>query len=84
MLLLFAAPPLVAAAAGALAIRDPRYAAAAAPALLAWAVMARVHRPAVKFFGLPGVRAWTLPLAGALYGLMTLDSALRGGRGDWR
>jgi hypothetical protein len=46
--------------------------------------MARVHRPAVKFFGLPGVRAWTLPLAGALYGLMTLDSALRGGRGDWR
>jgi hopene-associated glycosyltransferase HpnB len=84
MLLLFAAPPLVAAAAGALAIRDPRYAAAAAPALLAWAVMARVHRPAVKFFGLPGVRAWTLPLAGALYGLMTLDSALRGRRGDWR
>ncbi len=55
--------------------------------MLALAVMRGVYAPAVRFFELPCHRAWTLPLAGALYGLMTLDSALRHARGagvQWR
>ncbi|MGH7963056.1 MAG: glycosyltransferase [Candidatus Binatia bacterium] len=43
----------------------------------AWLLMALVYRPAVHFFGLSGLWAWTLPLAGILYGAMTVDSALR-------
>ena len=53
----------------------------------AWVLTAVVYRPAVRFFGLPTVRIWTLPLAGLLYGAMTLDSALRyamGRRIGWR
>jgi len=84
LLLMFAVPPLLVAAGAAMAALDRRYAGVAALGLLAWAAMAAVHAPAPRFFGLSGVRAWTLPLAGALYGLMTLDSALRGGRKDWR
>lgn len=45
--------------------------------LLVWALMAFVYRPAVRFFALPMRWSWTLPLAGALYGAMTIDSALR-------
>ncbi|MBM4258378.1 MAG: glycosyltransferase [Deltaproteobacteria bacterium] len=53
----------------------------------AWAVAAFVYRPAIRFFGLPPVRIWTLPLAGLLYGAMTVDSAWRyitGRRIGWR
>ncbi|HSJ73186.1 MAG TPA: glycosyltransferase, partial [Miltoncostaeaceae bacterium] len=51
----------------------------------AWAVMAAVALPAVRAFGLPRRWALALPLAGALYALMTVDSALRGPRGGgWR
>jgi hopene-associated glycosyltransferase HpnB len=53
----------------------------------AWEIMAMVYRPAVRFFGLPGVRCWSLPLAGVLYGAMTVDSAVRhvaGMRIGWR
>jgi len=53
----------------------------------AWLLTAVVYRPAVRFFALPTVRTWTLPLAGLLYGAMTLDSALRhatGRRIGWR
>jgi len=53
----------------------------------AWLLTAVVYRPAVRFFVLPTVRTWTLPLAGLLYGAMTLDSALRhatGRRIGWR
>jgi len=53
----------------------------------AWLLTALVYRPAVQFFALPAVCAWTLPLAGLLYGAMTLDSALRhvtGRRIRWR
>ena len=46
--------------------------------------MATLYRPAPRFFDLSGFRAWALPLVGMLYGLMTLDSALRGSRKDWR
>jgi hopene-associated glycosyltransferase HpnB len=55
--------------------------------LCAWGLMAAVYRPAVRFFSLPGVWSWTLPLAGLLYGAMTIDSALQyvaGQRTAWR
>jgi hypothetical protein len=51
----------------------------------AWAVMATVALPAAGAFGLPRRWALALPLAGLLYALMTVDSALRGPRGGgWR
>ena len=53
----------------------------------AWLIAALVYRPAIRFFGLPVARIWMLPLAGLLYGAMTLDSALRyaaGRRIGWR
>lgn len=55
--------------------------------LSAWAVMALVYRPAVRFFHLPACWSWTLPVAGVLYEGMTLDSAIRhvvGLRIGWR
>jgi hopene-associated glycosyltransferase HpnB len=53
----------------------------------AWTVMAMVYRPAVRFFLLPLVWCWTLPIAGVLYEGMTVDSAIRyatGKRIGWR
>jgi hopene-associated glycosyltransferase HpnB len=53
----------------------------------AWAVMTLVYRPAVRFFRLPALWCWTLPIAGVLYEGMTVDSALRyltGLRIGWR
>jgi hopene-associated glycosyltransferase HpnB len=58
-----------------------------ASGLGAWAIMARVYRPAVRFFRLPFLWCWTLPIAGVLYEGMTLDSAIRhvtGLRIGWR
>jgi hopene-associated glycosyltransferase HpnB len=55
--------------------------------LCAWTAMTVVYRPAVRFFGLPNAWRWTLPLAGVLYGAMTVDSAVRhvaGIRIGWR
>jgi hopene-associated glycosyltransferase HpnB len=55
--------------------------------LLSLIVMRVVYGPAVQFFKLPGVFAFSLPMAGMLYGLMTLDSALRHARkarSEWR
>ncbi|MCW8129695.1 MAG: glycosyltransferase [Planctomycetota bacterium] len=49
----------------------------AAHGFFAWGLMAAVYRPATEFFGLSRAWSWTLPLAGVLYGGMTLDSALR-------
>ena len=52
-----------------------------------WAIMMMVYRPAIHFFDLPNGRSWTLPLAGVLYGAMTVDSAVRyvtGMRIGWR
>jgi hypothetical protein len=40
--------------------------------------MAAVALPAVRAFALPARWALALPLAGVLYALMTIDSALRG------
>ncbi len=79
--LMFAAPPagvtagVAGAVAGAAGWPLPLAAGAAA-----WAVMAVVATPAVRAFGLPAGWALTLPLAGVLYALMTVDSALRGGQ----
>jgi hopene-associated glycosyltransferase HpnB len=84
MTLMFAAPPLLLAGGLALAALEPRALSAAAAGLASWALLAALYRPAVRFFGLSGARALALPLVGALYGLMTLDSALRGGRRDWK
>ena len=84
MLLMFGVPPLLFASGCALIVRDPRYLGAAALGLCSWALMAALHASAPRFFGLSRLRAWTLPVAGALYALMTLDSALRGSRKDWR
>lgn len=84
MTLMFAVPPVVLAAGLALAMIDPTYLQAAIHGFAAWTVMASIHRPAARFFGLLDARALALPLVGALYALMTLDSAVRGGRGDWR
>ncbi len=53
----------------------------------AWALMAVVYRPAVRFFHLPLSWCWTLPVAGVLYEGMTVDSAIRyatGRRIGWR
>jgi len=50
---------------------------------LAWLCSSVAARPAVRHFGLGSGWSWVLPIAGTLYGAMTLDSALRGG-GDWR
>ena len=55
--------------------------------ILAWALLAHLFRPAVTFFQLRAGWRWTLPLAGLLYGGMTLDSACQhlGGKGSgWR
>jgi hopene-associated glycosyltransferase HpnB len=55
--------------------------------MLSLAIMRRVYGPAVRFFNLDSYYAYTLPMAGTLYGLMTLDSALRHARGrrlEWR
>jgi hopene-associated glycosyltransferase HpnB len=51
---------------------------------LAWAVAAVVYLPTLRLYGLTGLRAVTLPLAGLLYGAMTVDSALRHARGERR
>lgn len=82
--LMFVVPPLLTGAGAALAVLDRRYLGAAAAGLIAWALMAALYRPAARIYGLSGFRGWTLPLVGVLYGLMTFDSALRGGRKDWR
>ncbi|MBE7462894.1 MAG: glycosyltransferase [Planctomycetes bacterium] len=58
-----------------------------AKGIVACVLMADVYRPAVRFFGLPGSYSWSLPVAGVLYGLMTLDSAwkhLSGRQRGWR
>lgn len=54
--------------------------------VVGWALAAAAFRPTVRYFGLPGRWVWTLPLAGTLFGGMTLDSARRylaGRRRDW-
>jgi hypothetical protein len=82
MLVLYVAPP-VALALG-IARRRPELALAGA---LAWGTMSAAYAPTVRLYRQPLWRALTLPLAGVLYTLMTVDSARRhaGGRGGaWK
>ena len=76
--------PSVAVAAGVLGFllgATPVYALLAVmKGLLALAIMGHVYAPAMRFFKLPVMFAFSLPIAGILYGLMTLDSALRHAR----
>jgi hopene-associated glycosyltransferase HpnB len=70
MLVLYVVPPF--AAVYGLAAGD------AVPALVgtaAWGLMAAAYGPTIRLYGLSPAYALTLPLAGALYTLMTLDSA---------
>jgi hypothetical protein len=53
----------------------------------AWGLMAAAYAPTVRLYGLAPAYALTLPLAGVLYALMTLDSARRhwaGQGGGWK
>jgi hypothetical protein len=84
LLVMFLAPPGVLLAGAGLAPTDLRYAGAAALGLLSWLLMGVVFRPAPRFYGLGWGWTLTLPLAGTLYAAMTLDSGLRGSKGDWR
>jgi hopene-associated glycosyltransferase HpnB len=96
LLLMFLVPPLwlmvglvwgVMAASGGIAAALLTAAVFVLTGLSAWMLMARVYQPAVRFFGLFARWVWTLPLAGLLYGAMTVDSALRyatGMRMGWR
>jgi len=59
----------------------------AAEGFCAWGLMVVVYRPAICFFALSRAWVWTLPVAGVLYGAMTVDSAIRhatGLRTGWR
>ncbi len=62
----------------------------AGPALLgisAWLAMAVTFAPTARLYGQSRLRGFLLPLAGALYTAMTLDSALRtwrGKGGQWK
>ena len=52
----------------------------------AWLVLTAVYLPTVRLYRVGLLWALTLPLAGLLYGAMTIDSGLRharGGRGVW-
>lgn len=75
--IMFAGPPvlLVLAAGGA----TPGW--LAAPAAAAWAAMAAAYAPTARLYGLSGLSGLALPVTGILYGAMTLDSAVRQGRG---
>jgi len=53
----------------------------------AFALMAAAYAPTVRLYGLPFAYTLTLPFAGILYALMTLDSARRhwaGHGGGWK
>jgi len=75
--LLFAGPPVITVVA---AVAGDRLALGLAAA--AWALMTALYVPTVRYFRISPAWALTLPLAGLLYGAMTVDSALRS-RGGW-
>ncbi len=91
-LALMFAIPFVAIAAGALAFALDRNlwlfsAGLVVKGSVALAVMGHVYAPAMRFFKLPVLFAFSLPAAALLYALMTLDSAVRHARGlgtQWR
>jgi len=76
MLLLYVVPPVV-------LLSWPWHvsAAAAIAAGLAWLAMAVAYAPTLRLYGLSPLGGALLPVAGLLYTLMTLDSAVRHWRG---
>src|SRR6185312_5196158 len=55
--------------------------------LLTWILMTVSYLPMQRLYGLSAVRALVLPVAAALYGAMTFDSARRhwaGRGGEWK
>ncbi len=85
MLALFACPLLLTAA-GIGLVAGGRPALPLVLAGAAWATSAAVYLPTIRYFRLASAWASTLPLAGLLYGAMTLDSALatlRPGEREW-
>jgi hypothetical protein len=88
LFVMFPLPPLAllaAPVAGSLGAPWPLVLTLALGGIVPWALETGAFRPATRFFGLRPAWALTLPLAGALYGGMTLDSALRhaAGKGGW-
>jgi hopene-associated glycosyltransferase HpnB len=78
LLLLFAAPPtltVVGFATGSTLT--------GATAVAAWALMTALYLPTTRYFRLSPAWAITLPLAGLLYGAMTVDSARRARHTSW-
>jgi hypothetical protein len=77
-MLAFPLPVLLVAAAVGLAAAGafPWALAAGVPAAVALVLQALLYLPTIRYFRLPAWRAVTLPVAGTLYGAMTLDSAL--------
>lgn len=88
VLLLMFAGPIAAVVAGGIGIVTgavPAGAWALGLGLAGWLAMAVAAGPATRAFGLAWPWRLALPVAGLLYGAMTVDSALRGPRGGgWR
>lgn len=74
MLLIYLAPPIAVLTAAAAPV-------AGGFGLAAWLLMAAALRPTLRFYRLPRSGAFLLPVAAALYTLMTIDSAVRHWRG---
>ncbi len=86
MALLYAIPPLATAAALYL-IAAGGTAVPLGIAAGAWALMAATFAPMLRLYGVNAAMAPTLPVAGALFTLFTVASAVRhvrGGAGSWR
>lgn len=80
--MLYGAPPLIALAGAWLGLWPP-----AALGLAAWGLMTLSFLPILRLYGQPPAFAPALPLAGFLYSLMTLGSAVaywRGRGGAWK
>jgi hopene-associated glycosyltransferase HpnB len=78
LLLLFAAPPVLTVAA---AVTGDWLALGVAAA--AWVLLTALYLPTTRYFGLSPAWSLTLPLAGCLYGAMTVDSAVRARQSAW-
>jgi hopene-associated glycosyltransferase HpnB len=82
MALLYAAP-----VGATLAGASARRADVALPGACAWMLMSAAYAPTLRLYGVPRAAALALPLAGALYTAMTVDSARRhvaGRGGTWK
>ena len=72
MAVVYLAPPLAALAGAAVGDRPVGFA-----GLAGWGAMVVAYRPTLRLYGQPVLTGFVLPLAGALYTAMTVDSARR-------